>query len=69
MVGFVARGVVFYIVGVFRPLNEGVALVVGAFAVAVSNSTVVRTRFINKVQELDKCRKGRFILKRKKCVR
>ena len=32
-------------------------------AVAVSDDTVVRTWFINKVQELDKCRKGRLILK------
>ena len=32
-------------------------------AVAVSNSTVVRTWYINKVEELDKCRKGRLILK------
>ena len=32
-------------------------------AVAVSNSTVVRTWFISKVQELDKCRKGELILK------
>ena len=37
---------------------------VKGIAVAVSNSTVVRTWFISKVQELDKCRKGELILKR-----
>ena len=33
-------------------------------AVAVSDGTVVRTWFISKVQELDKCRKGKLIYER-----
>ena len=32
-------------------------------AVAVSNGTVVGTWYINKVEEVDKFRKGRLILK------
>lgn len=33
-------------------------------AVAVSKDTVVRTLFVNKIQELDKCRKGKLIYKK-----
>ena len=33
-------------------------------AVAVSDGAVVRTWFVNKIQELDKCRKGELIYKR-----
>ncbi len=33
-------------------------------AVAVSDNTVVRTWFVSKIQELDKCRKGELIYKR-----
>ena len=32
--------------------------------VAVSDGAVVRTWFVNKIQELDKCRKGALIYKR-----
>ena len=33
-------------------------------AVAVSDGSIVRTWFVNKIQELDKCRKGELIYKR-----
>ena len=33
-------------------------------AVAVSNDNVVRTWFVNRIQELDKCRKGELVYKR-----
>ena len=40
---------------------ESIGGKVKGIAVAVSNGTVVRTWFISKVQELDKCRKGKRI--------
>lgn len=43
---------------------ESIGEKVKGIAVAVSNGTVVRTWFVSKVQELDKCRKGKLILKR-----